>query len=214
MSHSGPFVRLPLAMPIDPITLEVISTRFGEIVATMEHLLFHSGYSTILRESYDGSAVLTDSEGRPYQAGIGIHLTPYHLTIEGILKEYPLETMREGDVFIANDPYLTGVYHPSDIAVITPVFYRGTMIGFSASIAHKADVGGMVPGSASGSAREIFHEGILIPGVRYWGPDGVVDEVERMLLRNSRQPETMPGGPAGAGGLHARGRREAVRAVR
>ena len=169
-------------MPIDPITLEVLQTRFEEIVATMEHLLFHSGYSTILRESYDGSAVLTDTEGHPFQSGLGIHLTPYHLTIQGILRQYPLSTMREGDVFIANDPYLTGVYHPSDIAAITPVFYGSgrepsalrRLIAFSASIAHKSDVGGMVPGSASGSAREIFHEGILIPGVRYWGPEGVV----------------------------------------
>ena len=46
-------------MLLDPITLEVLQTRFAEIVSTMEHLLFHSGYSTILRESYDGSAVLT-----------------------------------------------------------------------------------------------------------------------------------------------------------
>lgn len=154
-------------MPLDPITLEVLSTRFAEIVATMEHRLFHSGYSTILRESYDGSCVLADTEGHPFQSGLGIHLTPYHLTIQGILKRYPLETMREGDVFMANDPYLTGVYHPSDIAIVTPVFYEGTLIAFGASIAHKSDIGGTVPGSASGSAREIFHEGILIPGVRY-----------------------------------------------
>lgn len=180
-------------MSLDPITLEVLQTRFAEIVATMEHLLFHSGYSTILRESYDGSCVLTDPAGHPFQAGLPIHLTPYHLTVQGILKQYPLDTMREGDCFIANDPYLTGVYHPSDIALITPVFYHDRMIGFSASIAHKSDIGGMVPGSASGSAREIFHEGTLIPGVRYWGPDGVVAEVERMLLRNSRQPETVLG---------------------
>ena len=73
--------------------------------------------------------------------------------------------------------FAVGAINPSDIALITPVFYKGNLIAFSASIAHKSDVGGMVPGSASGSAREIFHEGILIPGVRYWGPDGVVSEV-------------------------------------
>ena len=88
-------------MPLDPITLEVLSTRFAETVATMEHLPFHSGYSTILRESYDGSAVLTDREGHAFLSGLGIHLTPYHLAIQGILKEYPLETMRQGDAMWA-----------------------------------------------------------------------------------------------------------------
>ncbi|HEX4193577.1 MAG TPA: hydantoinase B/oxoprolinase family protein, partial [Stellaceae bacterium] len=51
------------AMKLDPITLEIIIARLQELVSTMEHLLFHSGYSTILRESHDGSCTLLDTEG-------------------------------------------------------------------------------------------------------------------------------------------------------
>src|SRR3954453_21389719 len=100
---------------VDPITLEIINNRLREIVSTMEHLLFHGGYSTILRESKDGSAVITDRNGCAVYAGSQLHLTPYHYTLQSIIKQYPCETMREGDSFIANDPYVAGVFHASDV---------------------------------------------------------------------------------------------------
>ena len=53
------------------------------------------------------------------------------------------------------------------MAVITPVFVDGELFGFCGSIAHKSDIGGPVPGSCSGQAREIFNEGLHLPAVRY-----------------------------------------------
>ena len=51
-------------MSIDPITIEVVTSRIREIASTMEHALYHSGYSPVLRESKDGTAGLTDADGR------------------------------------------------------------------------------------------------------------------------------------------------------
>src|SRR5262249_28488077 len=79
------------------------------------------------------------------------------------------------------------------VVVITPVFYDGKIIAFGASVAHKADVGGLVPGSSGAAAREIFHDGVLIPPVRYWTKDGVNREVEAILRNNSRVPEVVIG---------------------
>ena len=76
--------------------------------------------------------------------------------------------MRDGDSFISNDPYKAGNSHVPDIVVITPIFYGDAIIAFGASVAHKADVGGLVPGSSGAASREIFHDGVLIPPVRYW----------------------------------------------
>jgi N-methylhydantoinase B len=180
-------------MTVDAITLEVLNNRFREIVSTMEHLLFHGGYSTILRESKDGSAVITDRHGCAVYSGSEVHLTPYHFTLRSILEQYPPETMRDGDSFIANDPYLSGVFHASDVAIVTPIFHQNVHVGFAASIAHKSDIGGMVPGSASGASRELYHEGFLVPAVRYATADGPNDEVVRILMRNSRQPEALRG---------------------
>jgi N-methylhydantoinase B len=179
---------------LDPITLEIVGQRIAEIVSTMEVLLFHSGYSTILRESNDGSATVLDRAGRVViGAGSPSHIAAYSYTIRGLLERYPWEKIRERDAFILNDPYLGGMHHVPDMAVITPVFWEGKPLGFCATIAHKSDVGGLVPGSSSASAREIYHEGTLIPPIRYWTADGPVDDAIALVTRNSRTPELVAG---------------------
>ncbi|HEX9880499.1 MAG TPA: hydantoinase B/oxoprolinase family protein [Candidatus Binatia bacterium] len=181
-------------MELDPITLEVIQNKLREIGSTMEHLLFHSGYSTILRESRDGSAGFCDRDGFAVEAaGTPLHLYPYYMGIRALLDSYSYDDMRPGDCFILTDPYLGGSLHVPDVVIATPVFVDGEVIGFSVSIAHKPDVGGMVPGSSGAGAREIFHEGLLLPPVRYWTRDGVVKEVEAIVKRNCRIPEVIAG---------------------
>jgi N-methylhydantoinase B len=110
-----------------------------------------------------------------------------------VCERYPIAEMRDGDSFISNDPYKAGNSHVPDIVVITPIFYKGEIIAFGASVAHKADVGGLVPGSSGAAAREIFHDGILIPPVRYFTKDGVNREVEAILRNNSRIPDVVIG---------------------
>ena len=179
---------------LDGITLEIIGQRIAEIVSTMEVLLFHSGYSVILRESNDGSASVLDREGRVVVgSGAPVHIAAYSYTIRGLLQRYPWERMREHDAFILNDPYVGGMHHVPDMAVITPVFWEGKPLGFCATIAHKSDVGGLVPGSSSASAREIYHEGTLIPGIRYWTAEGPVEDAIALVMRNSRTPELVAG---------------------
>ncbi len=181
-------------MELDIITLEIIKNRLREIGSTMEHLLFHSGYSTILRESRDGSAGICDIDGYAVEAaGAPLHLCPYYLSVRGILRNYPLETMQDGDCYILTDPYLGGVLHVPDVVIVTPIFVDGAIIGFSVSIAHKPDLGGLVPGSSGAGSREIFHEGLLLPGVKYWTKDGVIKEVEAIIKRNCRIPEIIAG---------------------
>lgn len=181
-------------MKVDAITLELIRSRLREVVATMEHLLFHSGYSTILRESRDGSACICDRNGYAIEsAGAPLQVYSYSLTVRSILENYPLESMRDGDCFISSDPYRGGTLHVPDIVIVTPIFVEGEIIGFCASIAHKPDVGGLVPGSSGAGSREIFHEGLILPGVRYWTSEGVNPEVEAIIKRNCRIPEIIAG---------------------
>ncbi len=179
---------------LDGITLEIIGQRIAEIVSTMEVLLFHSGYSVILRESNDGSASVLDREGRVVAgSGAPVHIAAYSYTIRGLLERYPWEKMREHDAFILNDPYIGGMHHVPDMAVVTPLFWDGKPLGFCATIAHKSDVGGLVPGSSSASAREVYHEGTLIPGIRYWTAEGPVEDAIALVTRNSRTPELVAG---------------------
>jgi N-methylhydantoinase B len=93
------------------------------------------------------------------------------------------------------------------MVVATPAFHRGEIVAFGVSVAHKADVGGLVPGSSGAASREIFHDGLLLPPVRYWTAGGVNPEVEAIVKNNSRAPEVVAGdlrGQVGATKLGAR----------
>lgn len=180
-------------MPIDPITLEVIRSRLDEVVYNMEWLLFHSGYSPILRESYDGSACLLDADGRVVAAaGMPMHGYPYHYHAKAIIAKHG-DTMQPEDSFIINDPYDGGAFHVPDIAVITPVFHEGHRVAFTASISHKSDVGGLAPGSSSAQSRELLHDGLLLPGVRCWDVNGLNRDVDAIMRANSRTAEELMG---------------------
>ena len=196
-------------MSLDPITIEVVLSRLRETTESMAHALFHSGYSPILRESQDGTAGLTDGAGRVVLVGGGLqyHSLLYSKAIASIFERYPADAMREGDSFVCNDPYKAGNSHVPDFVVATPAFFAGRIVAFGVSVAHKADVGGLVPGSSGAAAREIFHDGILVPPVRMWTADGVNAEIEAIIRNNSRAPEMVLGdlrGQAGATRLGAR----------
>lgn len=180
-------------MRVDPITLEVVRSRLDEIVHNMEWLLFHSGYSPILRESYDGSACLLDTSGRVVGgSGMPMHIYPYDRHVQAILERYG-DRIRADDSYLINDPYLGGAFHLPDVAVVTPVFYGGRLLAFTASISHKPDIGGLVPGSSGAGSREIFHDGLLLPGVRIWTSGGLNEDVDAIVRRNSRTPEQVMG---------------------
>lgn len=189
-------------MKIDPITAEVILNRLAEVGTTMEHALYHSGYSPVLRESQDGTAGLLDADGRivMISGGLQYHSLVYGRAVESVVEKFGLEGLRAGDTFIVNDPYKGGNSHVPDIVAITPVFHRGRRIAFTVSVAHKADVGGIVPGSSGAAAREIFHDGLLLPPVRYMTAAGVNESVEDIIRSNSRIPEIVVGDLRGQAG--------------
>ena len=196
-------------MNLDPITIEVVLSRLRETTESMAHALFHSGYSPILRESQDGTAGLTDGAGRVVMVGGGLqyHSLLYSRAIGSIFERYPAEDMRDGDSFVCNDPYKAGNSHVPDFVVATPAFFEGRIVAFGVSVAHKADVGGLVPGSSGAAAREIFHDGILVPPVRMWTAAGVNAEIEAIVRNNSRIPDMVMGdlrGQVGATRLGAR----------
>jgi N-methylhydantoinase B len=180
---------------VDPITTEVLASRLRETVATMEHALYHSGYSPILRESKDGTAGLTDKGGRVVMlsGGIQFHYTAYEQSVQAVIARYPLEKLQPGDSFVCNDPYKGGMPHAPDFCAITPAFHRGELVGFGVSLAHKSDIGGIVPGSSGAAAREVYHDGIVLPPVRFHTAQGIEESIEAIIANNSRVPEVVLG---------------------
>ncbi len=176
----------------DRITYPLVWNRLLAIVEEQAQVLMRTAFSTVVREAGDLSAGVFDTRGRMLaQAVTG---TPGHVNsmaeaVGHFLAAYPVETLRDGDALVTNDPWL-GTGHLSDFTVVTPVFHRDECIALFASTSHIADVGGRGFGA---DAREVFEEGLNIP-ITYLFRAGQVDEVLMRIVRaNVRDPVTAEG---------------------
>lgn len=178
----------------DPITLEVVRNKLDGIANEMQSTLVRSSFSPIVKEGLDASASLFTLEGETLAqaTAIPIHLATLIPVVRTVLGKYPARTMREGDVYIMNDPYRGGTHLP-DIALVMPVFAGGRAIALSAAMTHHQDVGGMSPGSVPPNATEIFQEGIRIPPLKYRDAGEVNRTLVDLLCLNVRVPETFMG---------------------
>src|SRR5215468_1999211 len=180
---------------MDAITIQILRNKIASLVDEMHYHFYRSGYSTIIRESRDFSCVILDRDGRLIVAPpMFFHAPVYRHLVGRILDVYgKANAISDGDVFVSNHPYEGGLPHVSDMAFVAPVFADGRIVAFAGSIAHKADVGGAVPGSTSANATEMYHEGLLLPPVKIWEAGNPVPDIERIILTNSRQPDLMRG---------------------
>lgn len=179
---------------LDPITVEVIRNKLDGIANEMELTLVRSAFSTIVKEGLDASASIFTLEGETLAQAIAIpiHLVTLLPMVRYLLEQRPVSTMREGDAFVMNDPYLGGTHLP-DIAVMMPVFHDGQPIAISATMTHHQDVGGMAPGSTPTNATEIFQEGLRIPLLKLMEGGELNATFMAMLRRNVRIPEVVTG---------------------
>jgi N-methylhydantoinase B len=194
---------------VDPITLQVMQARLAGIVQEMQNSLFRTGYSTIIRESQDASCAILDDAGElvAQHVVLPLHMGAFPACAAAILRVYSAADIHEGDAFIVNHPYLGGSPHAPDMGVLTPIFYAGDWVGFAANMAHKSDIGGTVPGSGSGNAREIFQEGLHLPPVKFMSQLRPVKEIEAMITANSRTPTPVIGDLRGQVGAARLGER-------
>ena len=188
-------------MSLGAVEIEIVKASLDGIVQEMQNSLFRTGFSTIVRESQDASCAIMNPKGDviAQHVVLPLHIGSFPACCQAVLKAY--DDIEEGDAYIINDPYEGGSPHAPDMAVITPVFAGGALIAFAGSIAHKSDIGGPVPGSCSGQAKEVFNEGLQLPALRYHRGGQRSLEIERIIAANSRTPELVLGdirGQAGA----------------
>jgi N-methylhydantoinase B len=200
---------------VDPITLQVIQARLTGIVQEMQNSLFRTGYSTIIRESQDASCALLNTRGEviAQHVVLPLHMGAFPACAAAILQTYQFDDIHEGDAFIINHPYLGGSPHAPDMGVFTPIFYQGDWVGFAANMAHKSDIGGTVPGSGSGNAREIYQEGLHLPPVKFMARLKPVKEVEALIAANSRTSALVIGDLRGQVGAARLGERRVVELI-
>jgi len=175
---------------VDPITFEVVKNRLIAIADEMETVLMRSAYSPVVKEMRDCSCALFDSVGQvvAQASALPMHLGALTPAMASLLDRVPAAKMRDGDVFMVNDP-TEGGSHLQDFIFMLPIFVGPELVGFSVNLAHQIDVGGMAPGSGPGDAQEIFQEGLRIPCVRLYEQGTPNDLLFRIIALNVRSPE-------------------------
>src|SRR5215471_1365856 len=186
-------------MSVDPVTLQVI---LGALRATCEEMgavLIRSAHSANIKERRDASTALFDADGEMIMQAehIPVHLGSMPAAVAAVLDQRHLP----GVSWILNDPFAGGTHLP-DITVITPIFAEHgpaggapggahgggaspggeLLLGYAASRAHHADVGGRVPGSMPADSRSLDEEGVVI------SPRRLDDAAIAELAARMRQP--------------------------
>ena len=166
---------------LDPITLQVLVGGLRAICDEMGATLIRSAYSANIKERHDCSTALFDARGELVMQAehIPVHLGSMPDAVAAVLGE----EQRPGSAWILNDPYRGGTHLP-DVTLILPVFVDGALLGFAASRAHHADIGGPTPGGMPAFSRTLAEEGVAIPPTR-----ADAAELERLanLMRAPRQ---------------------------
>lgn len=147
---------------MEEVELELYTNRFSAMAAEMGEMLRRTALSTNVRDRLDFSCGLLDPRGElvvnaPH---IPVHLGALGLCVRSVKKALPME---RGDSVVTNHPGFGGSHLP-DVTVITPVFAAGggELLGYVASRAHHAEIGGTRPGSMPPDARSLAEEGVVI----------------------------------------------------
>ena len=188
----------PAVTRVDPVTAAVIHGALETIAMEMGHKLMRMSYSSIIRESEDFGAALTDVQGRqlcecrmstPLQSG------PIPGYVRGILAALKRrgDSVRPGDVIMHNDPY-GGASHGPDVAFCVPVFLGDSLIGFSVTTAHHLDIGALSPGSCGiVDAVDTYAEGLQFKAIKVVSQGVPNDAVWSLLRDNIRASDLVVG---------------------
>src|SRR5271163_3705651 len=174
------------------IHTQIMWNRLIAVVEEQAQTMIRTAFSTSVREAGDLSAGVFDRQGRMLaQAVTG---TPGHVNsmangVKYFLDVFPIASMKPGDHYITNDPWLTSG-HLHDITVVTPSFYRGEAVGLFANTIHVVDIGGLGMGP---DGRQVFEEGLSIP-IMPLAREGIMNEdLLRMVRANVREPLQVEG---------------------
>ena len=174
---------------IDPVLVEIVQGTLASIEAEVEEAIGRTARSPMIRDQHDFRAGIHDRRLRKLTG------RSYSALVHPVVRDFPLETMRAGDVYFHNDVYLSegGIGHLPDLCVTVPVFHEREVVAFVQAFGHHDDIGGMVPGSMPSDATSAYQEGLMVPPVKLYDAGVPNEGVLRIVARNSRMPESLTG---------------------
>ncbi|MCZ6838935.1 MAG: hydantoinase B/oxoprolinase family protein [Alphaproteobacteria bacterium] len=172
---------------VDPIVLQIVEGTLNSIEAEIEYAIERTARSPMIREAHDYRVGLFDRfcrklTGRSYSA-----------MPDAVVRDYPADEMKPGDVFFMNDTYDTegAIGHLPDMCSTVPVFHDGEVVAYIQAFGHHDDIGGKVPGSMPGTAVTVFEEGLMIPPIKLFSEGVRNEEAFKIIRRNTRVPEML-----------------------
>jgi N-methylhydantoinase B len=185
-SHTGAR-RAAKSDRLGEIEMQVMWNRLIAVVEEQAQTLLRTAFSSIVREAGDLSAGVFDRRGRMLaQAVTG---TPGHVnsmaeSVVHFIRHFPLETMKPGDIYISNDPWM-GTGHLNDFVLTTPCFHRGRLVALFSCTSHLMDIGGIGFGP---DATDVFMEGLYIPMLKLADRGRLNETLMAMIRANTRLP--------------------------
>jgi N-methylhydantoinase B len=176
-----------MSKPIGDIELQIMWNRLIAVVEEQAQTLLRTAFSAIVREAGDLSAGIFDIKGRMLaQAVTG---TPGHVnsmaeSVKHFIRHFGLETMRPGDAYITNDPWM-GTGHLNDFVITTPCFHKGRLVGLFSCTSHLMDIGGIGFGP---DGTDVFMEGLYIPFLKIMEQGRVNETLMAIIRANTRLP--------------------------
>jgi N-methylhydantoinase B len=180
---------------VDPIVLEIVQGTLASIEKEVEDAIGRTSRSPMIRDAHDYRAGIHDRALRKLTG------RSYSALVHPVARDFPLATMRPGDVFFHNDVYRSegGIGHLPDLCVTVPVFHAAgpdgppEVVAFVQAFGHHDDIGGCVPGSMPSGATSVYEEGLMVPPIKLWD-QGVPNQAALTIMtRNSRMPESLAG---------------------
>lgn len=181
-----------MSRTFDAIELELLWRRLISLVDEAAAAMVRTSFSTLVRESYDFSCVVTDASGQSLvQASESIpsFIGTLPETVKHFLRHFPEDQLSPGDVLITNDIWL-GTGHLPDVTLAKPIFRNGRLIAFSATTAHVPDIGGKI---RSPEPREVFEEGLQIPPMKMMAAGKTDETLVALIRKNVRTPDQTMG---------------------
>jgi len=173
----------------DPISLEIMWSRLISISDEMWTTVLQTAVSTIIGAAQDFGCEIMDARGNSVahsQRSMPVFNLVMPTVTRAVMDHFPVETMKPGDVFITNDPWICAG-HLDDIAIVTPVFHKERVVAFLTTVAHTTSIGGSLSPS---SVRDLHEEGLLIPIAKLYDA-GVPNEVVFSFIRANVRTEEM-----------------------
>jgi N-methylhydantoinase B len=174
---------------VDPILVEIVEGTLASAEAEVEAAIERTARSPMIREARDFRAGIHDRQCRKLTG------RSYSALVQPIVRDFPIETMQPGDVFFHNDVYQSegGIGHLPDLCVTVPVHHDSQVVAFVQAFGHHDDIGGCVPGSMPSHGTSYYQEGLIVPPVRLYSRGAPNADLIRVMVRNSRLPDSLRG---------------------